>query len=429
MMPKPKNRPGRSTLIGGVSLIQENADMAGIQPQASEVDPAKWLAIVRAWVPAERLETIVALINSVIEASGPARVEGLDALIAHIDGTTRSGREKFERLRQWSDKMRADPRYWPQLFVRPRAVSILIKAILDKSSRPLNRFEVERKFRKVRKVPRSGLSQELKEMAKRGEIDRIAAGLYWRKGTAVKVYESQARQLYRLVHDAPSHRMPNAELADAMNIGRKYLEMVLSQMRKRWCDPPLFEDATGDGVVVVSAESLAVLKRDGQIVDGRGGTFFSTPGLVARTEPVTFTTLRAERPPVDLDKLALQIRRLKGLKRNQQDVEFDPVAKDLGVPRMLLELMVRPTAQVVKHKERKAIGEAAKEKWRAEYRVLASDLKGLPNRKKLWEAARRVISGLTRQMFREVISEEGPGKSGRRGNRAKKSEKHCSISA
>jgi hypothetical protein len=59
------------------------------------------------------VDVLIALINSLIEASGPARVDGLDALIAHTDGTTRSGREKFERLRQWSEKMRADPRYWP----------------------------------------------------------------------------------------------------------------------------------------------------------------------------------------------------------------------------------------------------------------------------------------------------------------------------
>ena len=112
--------------------------MAGTQAQASTVDPAKWLAILREWVPSEPLEVLVFLINSLIETSGPARVGGLDALIAHIHGTTRSGREKFERLRQWNDKMRADPQYWPQRFVRQRAVSARIKEILDKSSRPLD---------------------------------------------------------------------------------------------------------------------------------------------------------------------------------------------------------------------------------------------------------------------------------------------------
>jgi hypothetical protein len=403
--------------------------MAGTQAQASTVDPAKWLATLRVWVPTEPLEVLVALINSLIEASGPARVEGLDALIAHTDGTTRSGREKFERLRQWSDKMRADPPYWPQLFVRPRAVSILIKAILDKASRPLDRFEVERKFRKFRDVPPSGLSQELKEMAKRGEVDRHAQGLYWRKGTAGKPYESQTQQLYRLAHDAPGHRMRNAELALAMDISRKDLETLLSQMRKRWCDPPLFESPSGVGVTVVSAESLAVLKRDGRIVDGRGGTFFRAPKVVTRDEAVTFTTLRPERPPVDSGKLAQEVRRLKGLKKRQQIVELDATAKALGVPRVALELMVRPAAQVVKNAARNAIQEAAKEKWRADYRVLAKHPERLPVRKRLWEEARG-IPGLTRQMFRDVISDEGPGRSGPRlGIRAKKTEKNGANSA
>jgi hypothetical protein len=316
--------------------------MAGTQAPASTVDPTKWLAILRVWVPTEPSEVLVALINSLIEASGPARVEGLDTLIAHTDGTTRSGREKFQRLRQWSDKMRANPLYWPQLFVRRRAVSILIKEILDKAPRPLDRFEVERKFRKFRDVPPSGLSQELREMAKRGEIDRYAAGLYWRKGTAGKPYETPSQQLYRLTHNSPGHRMRHAELAVAMGISRKDLESRLSHMRKRWCDPPLFERPTGDGVAVVSAESLAVLKRDGRIVDGRGGTFFGAAKVAAPAEAVTFTTLRPERPPVDSAELAQEIGRLKGLKKRQQIVELDVTAKALGIPRMQLELMVRP---------------------------------------------------------------------------------------
>jgi hypothetical protein len=143
-----------SIVVGeAIRAPRRTFDMAGTQAQASTVDPVKWLATLRVWVPTEPLEVLVALINSLIEASGPARVDGLDALIAHTDGTTRSGREKFERLRQWSDKMRATPQYWPQLFVRPREVSVLIKAILDKARRPLDRFEVEGKFRKFRDVP------------------------------------------------------------------------------------------------------------------------------------------------------------------------------------------------------------------------------------------------------------------------------------
>jgi hypothetical protein len=398
--------------------------MTGTQAQESAGNPAKWLTIMREWVPAEPVEALVVFINSLIEASGRARVDGLDELIAHVDGTTRSGREKFERLRRWSEKMRADPWYWPQRFVRPRTISSLIKRILDKAPRPLNRFEIERKFRKFRDVPPTGLSQELKEMARRGEIDRFGAGLYWRKGTALKPYESQTRQLYRLVHDAPGHRMRNAELAVAMDISRKDLEILLSQMRNRWRDPRLFEGAIGDGVTVASAESLAVLKRDGRIADGRGGTFFSAPQVVAKAEIVTFTTLHPERPPLDFEKVAKEVVRLRGLKKRQQVVELDAAAKASGVPRMQLELMLRPATQMIKNAERKAIGETAKERWRADYRVLARNPERLPIRAKLWKEARR-IPGLTRQMFREVISEEGPSKSGpRRGIRAKKIEKN-----
>jgi hypothetical protein len=397
--------------------------MTRTQAEESTVNPTKWLATLREWVPSQPTDVLVALINSLMETSG-ARVEGLDGLIAHTDGTTRSGREEFERLRRWSDKMRADPLYWPQRLVRPRAVSRLIKEILDKASRALDRFEIEREYRKVRPVPPSGLSQELREMAKRGEIDRHAAGLYWRKGTAGKPYESQTQQLYRLVHDAPGHRMPNAELALAMDIGRKYLETLLSHTRKRWRHPPLFERPTGDGVIVVSAKSVAVLKRDGRIADGRGGTFFSAPKGVGHAETVTFTTLRPERPHIDSEKLAQEVGRLKGLKKRQQIVELDASAKALGVSREQLELMVRPAAAVVKNAQRNAIQEAAREKWRANYRELAKHPERLPVQAKLWEGARR-IPGLTRQMFREVIAEEGPGTSGpRRDIRAKKTEEN-----
>jgi hypothetical protein len=78
---------------------------------------------------------------------------------------------------------------------------------------------------------------------------------------------------------------------------------------------------------------------------------------------------------------------------------------------------------------RNAIQEAAKEKWRADYRVLAKHPERLPVRKRFWEEARG-IPGLTRQMFRDVISDEGPGRSGPRlGIRAKKTEKNGANSA
>jgi len=301
---------------------------------------------------------------------------------------------------------------------------VLTKKIVDESPRPVTRRDVERKFRKYRKVPSTGLAQELKELANRGEIDRLKLGVYWRRGTASAAFESDIQRMYRLVYSAPDHRIREAELAVALGLSRRDTGSRVSNLRKRG----LFASATGDGVVVVSLESLATLQR-GPIFDGRGGIFFSASKGVVPTKAVTFTTLHPERPPVDSGKLAQEVGRLKGLKKKQQAVELDVTAKALGVPLIQLELMVRPAAQMVKNAERKAIQEAAKEKWRADYRVLVKDPACLPVRKSLWEDAQR-IPGLTRQMFRDIISEEGPGRSGPRpGIRAKKSEKNGANSA
>ena len=85
--------------------------------------------------------------------------------------------------------------------------------------------------------------------------------------------------------------------------------------------------------------------------------------------------------------------------------------------------MVRPAELAVKNTERNKSREAAKEKWRADYRLLAKHPEQLPVRAKLWEEARKI--GLTRQAFRDVISDEGPGRSGpRRRIRAKKPKKN-----
>jgi hypothetical protein len=77
-MAKPATELDSLRLIEGDSLVQENVD----EPMQTQ-NPVKWLATLREWVPGEPLEVLVALINSLIEACGPARVQGLDALIAH----------------------------------------------------------------------------------------------------------------------------------------------------------------------------------------------------------------------------------------------------------------------------------------------------------------------------------------------------------
>jgi hypothetical protein len=201
--------------------------------RSTTVDPEKWLGILQRWHPRMPREELVDFINEFIEAAGLPRVEGLDALFVHVDKTTRSAQEKLDKLRQWIKKMRSDPRFWPQLFERNRPVSVLIKKIVDESRRPVTRRDVERKFRKYRKVPSTGLGQELKELANRGEIDRLKLGVYWRRGTASAAYESDFQRMYKLVYRAPDHRMREAELAVALGLSRRDTASLVSLLRKR----------------------------------------------------------------------------------------------------------------------------------------------------------------------------------------------------
>jgi hypothetical protein len=382
--------------------------MATQAEQRSTVDPEKWLAIIQGWLPAEPREVGVDFINSVIEAAAAGNslrresLERLDGFIVHTDGTTRSGREKFDTLLRWRDKWLNDPLDWPPQFERARPVSVLVKQIVDEASGPVDTYYVERKFRKFRDVPPTGLSQELKTLAKRGEIDRHKAGLYWRKGTAAKPYESQTQQLYRLAHDAPGHRMPQAELAVAMDITRKDLETLLSQMRKRWRNPRLFEDATGDGVAAVSADSLAVLERAGQILDGRGGVFFAL-GVAPSVEDVTWTTLRPERPRIDPGLLGEKIVWLKTLKGEQRKGAIAATAKELGMDAAALEVLVLSKSEL-----RAARKDAAKEQWRAEVTPLMQkcpERSPLPLPKLFKEASSRIV-GLTKRTFKDVLREQ-----------------------
>jgi hypothetical protein len=301
--------------------------------RSTTVDPAKWLGMLQRWHPRMPREELVGFINEFTEAAGRQRVEGLDALFIHVDKTTRSAQEKFDKLRQWNKKMRSDPRFWPQLFERARPVSVLIKKIVDKSPRPVTRSDVERKFRKYRKVPSTGLGQELKELANRGEIDRLKLGVYWRRGTASAAYESDFQRMYKLVYRAPDHRMREADLAVALGLSRGDTGSLVSLLRKRG----LFAPATGNGVVVASVESLATLQRGAPIFEGRGKIFFTAQEGVAPPDGAVFTALRPERLPLEDAGVEAEIERLKALPLAEYGAQREPAASRLGMRLSVLD--------------------------------------------------------------------------------------------
>jgi hypothetical protein len=357
-------------------------------------DPGKWLRILQRWHPRKPQEVLVAFINDLIEAAGPQRVERLDALFVRVDKTTRSAQEKLDKLRQWRDAMRADPWFWPQHVERDRPVAVLIKRVLDESPRPLTRREVEQKFRKFRKVPSTGLGQELKELANRGEIDRHKLGLYWRKGTAAAPYESDALRAYKLIHGATNHRMREAELALALGFSRQEAATLVSLMRKRG----LFEPATGKGIVVASAESLSTLQR-GPIFEGRGGIFFAPPQKPASVDPAAFTALRPERPRVDRVAQAKKIAWLNTLNGEQLRTAVAAIARELACdPEDLAE-------RLSKSAQRELRRESARERWREQATNLMEQ-HPIRSPKPLRDLFRDSnIEGLTLRVFLDVIRE------------------------
>ena len=120
--------------------------MAGTQAQASIVEPEKWLAIIQGWLPTEPRKVGVDFINSVMEAAAagnPVRresLERLDGFIVHTDGTTRSGREKYETLLRWRDKWLNDPLDWPAQFERARRFLFWSSELWTKSLARWTRF-------------------------------------------------------------------------------------------------------------------------------------------------------------------------------------------------------------------------------------------------------------------------------------------------
>jgi hypothetical protein len=408
--------------------------MATTQAAASTVDPAKWLAIVRRWCPAAPVEVPITLVKSLIEAaasgsSGQLRLGLLEDFVLGLDAQLCSNAQKINKLKKETVRMTADPLRRPKL--RPghpaELARVALAAVQRAPDQVLSVEKIHTALRRVKpKIRRTSTYALVKRMTDCGWFERDFAGVYGLPSRTRKPYEARTLQLLRLVYTAPGHEMGTAEARAVLGWSPNLLSATASELCSRKL---LVKPGKGPRKAFrVPAEIVDKLERGEGILIAPGKVFYARPGGPP-VDHSALVTLRPERPPVDLGKLAQEVERLKGLKKRQQIVALDATAKALGVPRIQLELMVRPAAQVVKNTERNAIQEAAKEKWRADYRLLAKHPERMPVREKLWEEARG-IPGLTRQMFRDVISEEGPGRSGPRpGIRAKKTKKNGANSA
>jgi hypothetical protein len=144
--------------------------------------------------------------------------------------------------------------------------------------------------------------------------------------------------------------------------------------------------------------------------------------VVGGVDASAFTTLRLERPRVDL---AQEIHQLRMRPKRELDSALDEAAPRLEIPRANLEIMVKPPPATAKAAQRRKTRSAAKEQLRVELlRLVGEHPEALPSTKDdLCErycspGSKSKISWLTREIFREIWAELAPPSWKKRGPRA-----------
>ena len=220
-----------------------------------------------------------------------------------------------------------------------------------------------------------------------GLLERDNAGVYRLPNSSKESYEPRTIQLLRLVYEAPDHEMSVRQAESALDWSAKLLSATASELRSR-------------SLVKYEKCELAV---PGEIVEkvARGEGVLVAPGKMfygqaagPRVDASAFTTLRLERPRVDL---AQEIRQLRMLKKRELDPALDEAEPRLGIPRANLEIMVKPPPATAKAAQRRKTQSAAKEQLRVELlRLVGEHPEALPSTKDdhasgtaRWSASRR----------------------------------------
>jgi len=385
--------------------------------------PAKLFEKVQRWCPSAPVEVPIALVKSFIEAAasgglGQLRLGLLEDYVLGLDGQLCPMAEKINRLKKETVRMAGDPSRLPKL--QPGRPAPLAKAALTAIERApdkvLSADQVHTVLRRVKpKISLESTYAVLKRMTDSGLLERDNAGVYRLPNSSKESYEPRTIQLLRLVYEAPDHEMSVRQAESALDWSAKLLSATASELRSR-------------SLVKYEKCELAV---PGEIVEkvARGEGVLVAPGKMfygqaagPRVDASAFTTLRLERPRVDL---AQEIRQLRMLKKRELDPALDEAAPRLGIPRADLEIMVKPPPATATAAQRRKTQSAAKEQLRVELlRLVGEHPEALPSTKDdLCErycspVSKPKISGLTREIFREVWAEVAPPSWRKRGPRA-----------
>jgi hypothetical protein len=276
--------------------------MAGMEAQASTVDPGKWLGMIQRWVPAEAREALVDFINSVMEAAAagnPERVGWLDGLIVHLDADRRTGRDKFKWLTQYRDEFREKAWFWPNLRELRRCPDFdVVLRILRSSGCPLRAGQIRHKFPKSRAITLAATRQLLGKMIFLGLLARHGNGVYGLPNSAAK-YETQLQKLFKLVYAAPGHERKQAEARVVLGWPKHVFDSAVHRLRDRklLARKPGKGAQPGKGMLKISPERVDALKRGAPILDERGQIFFRDSAAAPPADNVTWGAFRRAQAP------------------------------------------------------------------------------------------------------------------------------------
>jgi hypothetical protein len=402
---------------------------AGAANRSTTVDPAKLLAIVRRWCPGAPVEVPITLVKALMEAaasggSGELRLGLLEDFVLGLAAQLCSNGHKIEKLKKETARMAGDPLRRPKLRPGHRAelARAALAAVERANDQELSHEKVHTALRRLKpKIRKTSTYALLKRMTDCGWLERVDAGVYGLPGRLRKPYEARTFQLFQLVYTAPDHEMGIRQAAAALDWSPKLLGATASELSRRNLLESVEEQRKG--VLVVPREIEDKLARGEGVLIAPGKMFYGPAGG-PRVDHSAFTTLRVDRPRVDL---AQEISQLRMLRKRELDSALDEAAPRLGIPRANLEIMVKPPPATAKAAQRRKTQTAAKEQLRVELlRLVGEQPETLPPKKDdLCErfcspVSESKISGLTREIFREVWTEVAPAGWRKRGPRASK---------
>ena len=291
-----------------------------------------------------------------------------------------------------------------------------LAAVERANDQVLSADQVHTVLRRVKlKISLESTYAVLKRMTDSGLLERDNAGVYRLPNSSKESYEPRTIQLLRLVYEAPDHEMSVRQAESALDWSAKLLSATASELRSR----SLLKYEKCE--LAVPREIVEKVSRGEGVRIAPGKMFYGQAGG-PRVDASAFTTLRLERPRVDL---AQEISQLRMLKKRELDSALDEAAPRLGIPRANLEIMVKPPPATAKAAQRRKTQSAAKERLRVELlRLVGEHPEPLSSTKDdLCErycssASESKISGLTREIFREVWAQVAPPSWRKRGPRA-----------